>query len=220
VQAVVKRVIQTEKAYALGLNLVRSVGDGEGSADDDNHLWVIRQNRESGERSLDKLWWGLIPSTFEIPPERPFRAARAETVASLPAFRDSYATRRAILPVEDAFEWRATRGPNKGKRFGISMRDGSAYGVASIWDVWQNPVTQERVHTFAIVTTGANELVAQIHERMPVILAPSDYERWLGSQPDASDLLRQYSAELMAIRPFAAAGSRARDEGPSLFDLL
>jgi putative SOS response-associated peptidase YedK len=218
-----ERVIQTAKAYRLGLEVVHALEE-PGGADDDRgepsqSLWVIRRNPETGEHSIDRLAWGLIPSGFEEPPERPFRVARAETVASLPAFRQAYAKRRAIMPVDDAFEWRATKGPAPGQPFGIAMKDGSSYGVASIWENWRDPRSRQWIRTFAILTIGANELISEIHDRMPVILHPSEYERWLGGEPDPDDLLQQYPAELMVVRPQTRRRPASRKPA-TLFDLV
>jgi putative SOS response-associated peptidase YedK len=122
------------------------------------------------------------------------------------------------MPVDDAFEWRATKGPAKGERFGIAMKDGSSYGVASIWENWQDPLSGEWIRTFAILTIGANELISEIHDRMPVILQPSDYARWLGREPDPDDLLQEYPAELMVIRPLSRRRP-APSKAATLFDL-
>jgi putative SOS response-associated peptidase YedK len=66
------------------------------------------------------------------------------------------------------------------------MKDGAPFGLAGVWESWKEPATGEWVRTFAIITTDANELVADIHDRVPVIVAPSDFPRWRGEEPDAS----------------------------------
>src|SRR4051812_18623900 len=77
--------------------------------------------------------------------------------------------------------------------------DGSGFGLAGLWENWKDPSTNEWTRTFAVLTTNANELVADIHDRMPVILRPEDYDRSLGSEPDPRDLLRPFPAELMRM---------------------
>src|SRR5207237_9772488 len=92
-------------------------------------------------------------------------------------------------------------------RFGDSevhlpdQEDGSPFGIAGIWENWRDPASGEWFRTFAIITTDANELVAEIHDRMPVILPPSDYARWLSEEPDPRGLMRQFPGDLMRIWP-------------------
>jgi putative SOS response-associated peptidase YedK len=85
----------------------------------------------------------------------------------------------------------------------IAMKDGAPFGIAGIWENWKDPTSGEWVRTFAIITTDANELVADIHDRMPVILARSDYTRWLGEEPDPRDLMRPFPAKLMRMWPIS-----------------
>jgi putative SOS response-associated peptidase YedK len=95
---------------------------------------------------------------------------------------DAYRKRRCIVPVDGFFEWKAIKGRVK-RPYAIAMKDGSQFGLAGIWENWQEPTSSEWIRTFAIITTDSNELVAQIHDRMAVILAPADYARWLGEEP-------------------------------------
>src|SRR5256885_6906863 len=161
-------------------------------------LLVIRQNHETEERSLDPLRWGLIPYWCSDPKGGPKPInAKAETVATLPTFRDAYRRRRCILPVDGFFEWRATQG---GKQpYAIAMKDGSPFGIAGIWENWKEPASGEWIRTIAVITTDANEMVADIHDRMPLILAPGDYTRWLSDELDPRDLMRPFPADLMRM---------------------
>ncbi len=144
-------------------------------------LLVIRRNRDTGEVSLDPLRWGLIPYWCKDSKggRKPINA-KAETVARLPMFRDAYAQRRCILPVDGFFEWKAIKGLKEKQPFAIAMQDGSPFGIAGIWENWKEPASGEWQRTFAIVTVSPNELLAQIHDRMPAILGKADYDRWLG----------------------------------------
>jgi hypothetical protein len=83
------------------------------------------------------------------------------------------------------------------------MKDGSPFGIAGIWENWKHPASGEWIRTFAIITTDANDLVADVHDRMPVILAPRDYDRWLGEEPDPRDLMRPHPAEPMRMWPIS-----------------
>lgn len=165
--------------------------------------WVIRQNHKTGERSLDRLWWGLIPYWSKEIGRKPINA-KSETVATLPMFRDAYKQRRCIFPIDNFFEWKAIKGAKAKQPYAIGMKDGQPFGVAAIWENWKQPGTEEWVRTFAVITCRANALVADIHDRMPVILPPSAYDRWLASvEPDPRDLLVPYDPEQMVVWPIS-----------------
>ena len=106
-------------------------------------------------------------------------------------FKDAYRRRRCILPVDGFYEWRAIKGQRAKQPYAIAMKDDKPFGIGGLWENWKDPVSGEWVRTFVIITTDANELVAQIHNRMPLILAPHEYKRWLGDDAHPRDLLRQ-----------------------------
>jgi putative SOS response-associated peptidase YedK len=164
-------------------------------------LLVIRHNRNAGERSLDFIRWGLIPYWCDDPKggRKPINA-KAETVATTPTFRDAYRARRCIVPVDGFFEWRAAKGGRQ--PYAIAMRDASPFGIAGVWENWKSP-SGEWIRTFAVITVPANALVSAIHDRMPAILRPADYERWLGPEPDPRDLLITFPAEPMRMWPIS-----------------
>lgn len=117
----------------------------------------------------------------------------------LPTFREAYARR---LPIDSFYEWKATGG---GKQpYAIAMKDRAPFGLAALWENWRDPKTGQWVRTFAIITVPANELLRDIHPRMPAILAPEDYDRWLGQGPDPREALRSYPADMMTIWPISA----------------
>jgi putative SOS response-associated peptidase YedK len=179
-------------------------------------LLIIRENHDTGERSVDLLKWGLIPYWCADPKggRKPINA-KSETVAKLPMFRDSYRRRRCILPVDAFYEWKATKGQKQ--PYAIAMKDRSPFGIAGIWENWKNP-HGEWVRTFAILTTPANELVGTIHHRMPVVLAPADYDRWLGNEPDPHDLLQPFPSELMTIWPISTRVNSPSNDDEHLLD--
>jgi putative SOS response-associated peptidase YedK len=160
-------------------------------------LYVIRHNHKTGH-TLDLLRWGLIPHGCKDPTggRKPINA-RAESVASLPTFRAAYAKRRCIIPVESFFEWRAIKGARAKQPYAVAMKDRTPFAIAGLWENWRHPQSGEWIRTFAIITVPANELVAQIHDRMPLILPKSAYERWLGVEPDPHDLLTPFAVERM-----------------------
>jgi putative SOS response-associated peptidase YedK len=181
-------------------------------------LLVIRRNHKTGEVSLDPLRWGLIPYWCQDPKggRKPINA-KSETVASLPMFREAYARRRCILPVDGFFEWKAIKGTKAKQPFAIAMRDGSPFGIAGIWENWKDPAGEWQ-RTFAIITVPSNELVGQIHDRMPAILRSEQYDRWLGDEPDPRDLLQSYPAELMRMWPISTRVNKPENDDPSILD--
>jgi putative SOS response-associated peptidase YedK len=182
-------------------------------------LLVIRQNQKTRERSLDLIKWGLIPYWCQDPigGRRPINA-KAASVSRLPMFRDAYAQRRCIVPVDGFFEWRAIRGARAKQPYAIALKDGSPFGLAGLWENWKNPSTGEWERTFAIITVPSNKLVAEIHNRMPAILEPAGYERWLSPLPDPHDLLITYPSEPMNMWPISTRVNKPENDDPSILD--
>ena len=183
-------------------------------------FWVIRRHPEMGAYHRDPLRWGLIPYwTREANGGRKPINAKCETVARLVSFRAAYAKRRCIVPIDNFFEWRKTTPPKQ--PFAIGMGDGSAFGLAGIWENWKDPASGEFIRTFCVLTCPANELIASIHDRMPVILPPDAYHRWLSPlDPDPSDLLRPYPSELMRMWPVSTRVNAPQNDDASLLDLF
>jgi len=159
---------------------------------------------------------GLIPYWCKDPSggRKPINA-KSEAVAMLPTFRNAYQRRRCILPVDVFYEWKATKG--RKQPYAIAMKDRSPFGIAGLWENWNDP-RGEWVRTFAVLTTPANELVGTIHDRMPAVLAPADYDRWLGAEPDPRDLLRPFPSELMVIWPISTRVNSPSNDDPELLD--
>jgi putative SOS response-associated peptidase YedK len=178
---------------------------------------VIRENHKTGERSLDLLRWGLIPSWCSDPKggRKPINA-KSETVARLPTFRDAYRSRRCILPVDGFYEWLATK---HGKQpYAIAMKDRSPFGIATLWENWKDPAMGQWVRTFVVLTTPANELVVRIHDRMPAILKPADYARWLSAEPDPHDLLVPFPSEPMTMWPISTRVNSPNNDDEHLLE--
>jgi putative SOS response-associated peptidase YedK len=182
-------------------------------------LLVIGRNHRTGQVSLDPLRWGLIPHWCKDPTggRKPINAKR-ETVHYLPTFREAYRNRRCILPVDGFFEWKAIKGQKAKQPFAIAMKDGSPFGIAGIWENWKQPTSGNWIRTFAVITTDANELVAEIHDRMPVILTPGDYLRWLGDDPDPRDLMRSFPADLMRMWPISTRVNKPENDDSSIVE--
>ncbi len=175
-------------------------------------LLVIRRNHATGEVALDPLRWGLIPHWCSDPKggRKPINA-KCETVRDLPTFREAYRRRRSIVPVDGFFEWKAIKGQKAKQPYAIA-KDGAPFGLAGLWENWKDAVSGEWVRTFAIITIDANGLVADIHGRMPVVLTPTDYARWLGEEPDPCDLMRPYPAERMRLWPISTRMNKPEND--------
>jgi putative SOS response-associated peptidase YedK len=101
--------------------------------------------------------------------------------------------------------------------YAIAMKDGSPFGVAGLWENWKSPA-DEWVRTFGIITTDSNELVGQIHDRMPVILHRADCERWIGTAPDPRNLLRPFASEAPRIWPISTRVNKPDSDDASILD--
>lgn len=183
-------------------------------------FWVIRRHPQTGAYHKDRLIWGLIPYWTKDPGGgRRSINAKSETVASLPSFRAAYAKRRCIVPVDNFFEWRKTTPPKQ--PYAIGMQDGSPFGLAAIWENWKHPETGEYVRTFCILTCPANALISAIHDRMPVILPPIAYERWLSPlETDPHDLLAPFPSELMRMWAVSTRVNSPKNDDPDLLTPL
>ena len=180
-------------------------------------LMVVRRHPDTGQRSLDLLRWGLTPHwAKEAKVAWNHINARAESVDKRPAFRFAYRKRRCLVPADAFYEWKQ-EGTRK-QPYAIALRGRELFAFAGLWENWQDPETEQWVRTFTIITTDANELLAPIHDRMPVIIGPEDYERWLMPASDAKDLLRPYPAELMTAWPISTRVNSPRNEGAELLE--
>lgn len=132
------------------------------------------------DRQLDKLRWGLVPFwAQDLRAGARMINARSETVATKPAFRSAFKTRRCLVPADGYFEW--IRVGKKKQPYWIRMKDQRPFLMAGLWESWRpkGDTEAEPVETFTVLTTSSNELTQEIHDRMPVILYPNDYDRWL-----------------------------------------
>jgi putative SOS response-associated peptidase YedK len=178
---------------------------------------AVRQLPGSGEREIALLHWGLIPSWSKDPAmgARMFNA-RAETVADKPAFRAPFRRRRCLIPVDGFYEWQKVDG-NK-QPFYIHPREPDRpFALAGLWDHWEGD-DGRHVESCTILTTTPNDLVRPLHDRMPVILAPVDFDLWLDpgvQNPEAvRSLLRPYPDAAMACHPVGRYVNNPRNDGP------
>jgi putative SOS response-associated peptidase YedK len=182
-------------------------------------LPVVRR-RSSGERVVQVLRWGLLPSWAkdESTAARLINA-RAETVAEKPSFRAAFRKRRCIVPANGFYEW-ATR-PDGKQPFYIHSPDGSLLALAGLWERWMRPEDAAAIDTFTIVTTSANAMVGALHDRMPVILTPDDVAAWLDPEtaPEVlQSLLMPCPDERLVSHPVSRVVGNVRNEGPELIE--
>lgn len=170
--------------------------------------------RETGRgRELTLLKWGLIPRwAKDAQIGAKLINARAESVAEKPAFRDAYRRRRCLVPADAFYEWKGVAGHKQ--PYCIRMRDHGLFAMAGLWEHWVTPDGQA-VESCAIVTVAANALVGELHERMPLILAPADYDAWLGTGTDNAELPLAVAAEEMVAYPVGLRVSNARNDDPA-----
>lgn len=177
---------------------------------------IGRRHPKTGERTLDVLRWGLIPSwAKDRKVAWKFINARAESVATTGAFKTAYAKRRCLVPVDGFYEWRTAE--KLKQPYAIGMSDGQPFTLAGLWENWKDPDSGEWTRTFTIVTTSANELVAKLHDPMPVVIAERDRDRWL-SEPDPSDLLRPFPADLMTMWPVSRDVNAPKNDHADLLE--
>jgi putative SOS response-associated peptidase YedK len=144
---------------------------------------VIRRQEAARPRTCEAVMWGLIPFWAKDPSiASRLINARSETAAEKPAYRAAMKYRRCIVPATGFYEWQKT-GREKQPYF-IHLKESAVMAMAGLWEMWQSPDGSE-IETCTILTTDANELLRSIHQRMPVLLQPDDYEAWL--DPDQRD---------------------------------
>ena len=153
----------------------------------------------NSDRKLELFQWGLIPSWAKDPKiGSKMINARAETLAEKPSFRTALKRRRCLVVADGFYEWKKT-GSGKTPMY-IQLKDGQPFGFAGLWEVWQSP-EDGLIKTCTIITTTPNALLAQIHDRMPVILPREAYDTWLAPEElpavETLPLLQPYDAALM-----------------------
>jgi len=157
---------------------------------------AVRADPQDGRRSAAMLRWGLVPSWSKQPGSGPpMINARAESLAEKPTFRAAFRRRRCLILADGFYEWQQSAGGARGKKqpYYIHRRDHGPFAFAGVWETWRGEPSSSpsvegsgtggplTIENCAIVTTAANKTLAELHDRMPVVLAPGDYQRWLDS---------------------------------------
>jgi len=190
---------------------------------------VVTANRDApDERTLDLMRWGLIPFWAKSASiGNKMINARVETITEKSAFRDSVKKRRCIVPADAFYEWTAVADPTAKKPrkqpWCIRRNDGAPFAFAGLFASWKDPEGDgTRVRSCTIVTGPANEAMRPIHDRMPIMIAPHQWDAWLNpDDPDAQaiiDALEAPPVELFSIHAVSTAVNNSRSSGAHLLD--
>jgi putative SOS response-associated peptidase YedK len=185
---------------------------------------TVRYNSKTNERTLDALRWGLVPHWAK---DLKFGArcinARAEGLATTPAFRDAFESRRCLIPASGFYEWKKL-GTAK-QPYAIVPTDEPLFAFAGLWENWRDRAAgagAEWVRTCTIVTGEPNGLVAPIHDRMPVILPREAWAQWLGEAPagkeELKELLQPFPAERMRAYPISSRVNSVKNDDAELIE--
>ncbi|MEX2317368.1 MAG: SOS response-associated peptidase [Pirellulales bacterium] len=191
---------------------------------------VVRADPTDRRRTVTTLRWGLVPSWSKEPLGGPPQInARAETLADKPTFRTAFRRRRCLIPADGFYEWQQAASGGRGKKqpFYIHRPDNAPFAFAGLWEAWTarsgpalpgDAVAPLSIESCTIVTTAANERLRELHERMPVVLAPADYGLWLDPHVEEPASLAHLlapcgPAELVA-EPVSTHVNRVANDGP------
>ena len=184
---------------------------------------IIRNNRDTGERELVSLRWGLIPFfTKSLSDVKGLSTinARAEGIATSRTYREPFKKRRCLVPASGFYEWKRLD-PKDKQPFAFDLANGKMMAFAGLWDAWKDLANGQWLQSYTIITTDANELMAPVHNRMPVILHESNFNRWL-SREDADrppiDLLRPFPADEMESFEVSKDVGNFRNNSPELLN--
>jgi putative SOS response-associated peptidase YedK len=178
---------------------------------------VVRER--GGKRECVMLRWGLIPF-WAKDAKIAYKTinARAETVATAPSFRAAFKARRCLIPTSGFYEWQKTAG---GKQpYLIGFKDGRPFSFAGLWESWKDKSSGETVESYTIITCPPNKVAASIHSRMPVIIHPTDFDRWLSAPAPPVALLKSYPPAEMTAYAVSKAVNSPKNDRPDLIERI
>ena len=172
------------------------------------------------QHTADFFIWGLIPMWAKDPSiGNRMINARGETLEEKPAFRGSLKYKRCLILADGFYEWKSSAGKKVKTPFFIHMKDRKPFAFAGLWDSWNSP-DGSQIKSCTIITTQPNELTSIIHDRMPVILHPRDYAKWLDPSPQTPEqlkpLIKPFPAELMNAYPVSTLVNTPANDTPEL----
>jgi putative SOS response-associated peptidase YedK len=175
---------------------------------------------EAAPREIALLTWGFVPHWAEDPSfGRRMINARAESVAEKPIFKRAFSERRCLVIADGFYEWK--RSGTKKQPYHIRRKDRESFAFAGIWETWSDKDEGVELESFAIITTTPNDLMAPIHNRMPVIIGEDEYERWLSpEEPHPEEFLSPYSSEEFEAVPVSTwVNSPTHDDPKALAEI-
>ncbi|CAN5513969.1 SOS response-associated peptidase [soil metagenome] len=180
---------------------------------------------QAGTRRVDALHWGLVPRWAKDPAiASRMINARAETLAANNAFKHAFARRRCLIPADGFYEWTTVAGQKRKQPLLIRRRDGEPLAFAGIWEEWESPDHDGAgvIRSCTIITGPANDLVGTVHDRMPVILPPGEWDAWLDVANRDTDrlapLLGPAPSEILVMHPVSTDVNDVRNDGAHLIN--
>jgi putative SOS response-associated peptidase YedK len=173
-------------------------------------ILVVRERK--GVTEAETIRWGLVPSWAKDPTIGNRMAnVRSDTALDKPSFNAAMQRRRCLIPADVFYEWQDVPGQKKRRPYAVALNDGELFALGGIWEAWRPKDGGEWLITCAILTTEPNDLLAPIHDRMPVIIRPDDYESWLSRSTKTAVVSR-------LVEPFATDEMRAWEISPLVND--
>ena len=179
--------------------------------------FVVRAD-EKRKRFGSMMRWGLIPPwAKDLKIGYSTINARADTVDTKPSFRSAFKKRRCLVPTDGFYEWKKQDGGKQPYR--ITLKDEGIFAFAGLWELWKG---EEEIESFTVIVTDANDFLRPIHDRMPVILEPADYDIWLDGEVQSvetlKDLLKPYPTEKMTAYPVSKRVNSPKNDGPECIE--
>ena len=208
-------------AWGTYVALADLIGSSDGAAETVTPMrfaTVIRKAAASGAREAVRMRWGLVPPGAKDPNASPFIHARAESIDERPTFAQAFRYRRGLVVVKTFNEGKEIT-PSKTEQHVITPDDGALLAIAVIWERW-GELHGAALETFAMVTVPANRLIGAITDRMPAIVAPEDWGKWLGEEQATLSELKAMLVPFegnWTMRPEKPPRPKPSDDQPSLF---
>jgi putative SOS response-associated peptidase YedK len=183
---------------------------------------VLAIRERAGRRVAEPAHWGLIPSFAKDPSiGNRMAIARGDTAFERPAFRRAIMARRCLIPVDVFYEWEGAKGSRARQPWAVRLQGGLPFTLGAIWEYWRPSDAEPGVVSFAVLTTEPNAALAQVHDRMPVIVPPNAWRAWLSPDtpaPKVKDLMQPYPSEEMEAWKVTRRVNDARNDTSAVLE--